>query len=60
MGHNFWLLHGDLLDSLDVSDHVIEGIDDFDVLDVWYSILGVAEMFHVVLDAFIMLLLDNL
>jgi hypothetical protein len=38
----------------------MKGIDDFDVLDIWDSILGIVEMFHVVLKAFIMLLLDDL
>jgi hypothetical protein len=38
----------------------MEGIDDLDVLDVRDSVPGVAKIFHVVLDAFIMLLLDGL
>jgi hypothetical protein len=56
----FWLLHHDLLNSLDITHPITKGIDDFDVLDVWDSILGIVEMFHVVLKAFIMLLLDDL
>jgi hypothetical protein len=54
------LLHGNLLNSLNIADPITEGIDDFDVLDVRDSVPGVVEMFHVVLEAFIMLLLDNL
>jgi hypothetical protein len=54
------LLHGNLLNSLNIADPITEGIDDFDVLDVWDNVPGVVEMFHVVLEAFIMLLLDNL
>jgi hypothetical protein len=38
----------------------VKGIDDLDILDVWDSVLGVAEMFYVVSEAFIMLLLDGL
>jgi hypothetical protein len=38
----------------------VKGIDDLDILDVWDSVPGVVEMFHVVLEAFIMLLLDGL
>jgi hypothetical protein len=38
----------------------MEGIDEFDVLDVWHSISSIIEIFHIVLEAFIMLLLDNL
>jgi hypothetical protein len=54
------LLHGNLLNSLNIADPITEGIDDFDVLDVRDNVPGVVEMFHVVLEAFIMLLLDNL
>jgi hypothetical protein len=54
------LLHGDLLNSLDVIDLVAEGIDNLDVLDVRDSIPSIAETFHVVSEAFIMLLLNDL
>jgi hypothetical protein len=54
------LLHGNLLNSLNIADPITEGIDDFDVLDVRDNVPGVVEMFHVVLEAFNMLLLDNL
>jgi hypothetical protein len=60
IGHRFRLFHGDLLHGIDVTDSITEGIDDFDVMDVRDSILGVAEMFHVVPETFIMLLLDGL
>jgi hypothetical protein len=58
-GHLLGLLHGDLLHSLDVGDPVTEGIDDLDVLDVQDNISGVAEIFHVVLKTFTMLLSDG-
>jgi hypothetical protein len=45
--HRLGLLHGNLLHGLDV-------------LDVWDSVPDIAEMFHVVLEALIMLLLDGL
>jgi hypothetical protein len=35
----------------------MEGIDDLDVLDVGNSIHGIAEVFHIISEAFIMLLL---
>jgi hypothetical protein len=38
----------------------MEGIDDVNVLDIWYSIPSIVEMFHVISEAFIMLLLDDL
>jgi hypothetical protein len=38
----------------------MESIDDFDILDVRDSVLDIAKMFHVILEAFIMLLLDGL
>jgi hypothetical protein len=55
-----WLFHGYLLHSLDVPNTITKGIGDFDVLDVRDSISGIAEMFYVVLEALIMLLLDGL
>jgi hypothetical protein len=38
----------------------MEGIDDFDVLNVRGSISGIAEMLHTLLEALIRLLLDRL
>jgi hypothetical protein len=38
----------------------MEGNDDFDVLDVQDSVLSIAETFHIIPKAFIMLLLDGL
>jgi hypothetical protein len=54
------LFHCDLLNSLDITDPVAEGIDDLDVLNVRDSIPSIAEMFHVILEAFMMLLLASL
>jgi hypothetical protein len=34
INHYFGLLHGDLLDSLDIADPITEGMDDLNVLDV--------------------------
>jgi hypothetical protein len=58
--HSFWLFHDDFLDSFDVNDLFTEGIDDLFILDVQDGILDIAEMFHVVTKAFIMLLLGGL
>jgi hypothetical protein len=60
ISHKFSLLHVDLLNSLDVSDLVTEGIDDFNVLDVQNSVLGIVETFYVNPKAFTMHLLDGL
>jgi hypothetical protein len=38
----------------------VEGIDDLDVLDVRDSIPGIAEIFYVIPETFIMLLPDGL
>jgi hypothetical protein len=38
----------------------MEGIDDLNVLDIWDSIPGITETFHVVLKTLIMLLSDGL
>jgi hypothetical protein len=53
-------MRADLLHSLDVAVPVIEGIHDLDVLDVRDSVPGIVEMFHVVLETFIILLPDGL
>jgi hypothetical protein len=57
ISHSLGLLHGDLFDSLEIADPVAEGVDDLDVLDVWDSI---TEMFHVVPETLIILLLDDI
>jgi hypothetical protein len=59
ISHRLGLLHGNLLHGLDVTDSIMEGVDDLDVLDVQDSVPGIAEMFHVALEALIMLLLDG-
>jgi hypothetical protein len=58
--HYSGLLHGDLLRSLDVTNSIMESIDDLDVLNVRDGVPGIVEMFHIVSKALIMLLLDGL
>jgi hypothetical protein len=58
--HSFVLFHGDLLHSLDVTDPIVKGIDDLDVLHVRDSVSGIVEMFHVIPQSFIMLLPGDL
>jgi hypothetical protein len=60
IGHQFGLFHDNLLNSLDVVEPFTENIDDFDVLNVRDSVSGIAKMFYVLTEAFIMLLLDGL
>jgi hypothetical protein len=50
------IFHGDLLHGLYIVDPITESIDDFNVLDIWDIVPGIAETFHVVLEAFIMFL----
>jgi hypothetical protein len=57
--HNFWLLHGDLLNSPDVGDPIMEVVDDLNVLDVHNSISSIVEMFHVISNTFIMFLFSS-
>jgi hypothetical protein len=59
-GHHFVLFHGDLLDNLDITNPITEGIDDLDVLDVRDSIPDIAEVFHIILETLIVLLLNSL
>jgi hypothetical protein len=60
ISHHFGLLHSDLLNCFEITNPVAGGIDTLDVLDVQDDVSGVAEMFHVVLETLIMLLLDGL
>jgi hypothetical protein len=60
IGHCFRLLHGDLLNSLDVTHPTTKGIDDLDVLDLWDSVPSIVEIFHIVPEALIMLLPNSL
>jgi hypothetical protein len=52
--------HDDLLHGLNVTDSVVEDIDDLDVLNVRDSVPDIVEMFHIVSEALIMLLPDGL
>jgi hypothetical protein len=59
IGHSLGLLHGDLLHSLEITDHVAEGVDDLNVLDVRDSISSIAKMFHIVQKTLLLLLPDG-
>jgi hypothetical protein len=54
--HCFGLLHDDLLHILDVTDSVMKGVDDLDVLDIRDSIPDIVKIFYVDPEALIMLL----
>jgi hypothetical protein len=60
IGHYSGLLHGNLLHSLDVANSVAEGYDDLNVLDIRDGVPGITEIFHIVPETLIMLLLDGL
>jgi hypothetical protein len=59
IGHHFGLLQGYLLHSLDIADPITKDIDDLNILYVRDIVHGIAEMFYIVLEALIMLLLDG-
>jgi hypothetical protein len=46
--------------GLDIGDFITEGIDDLDVLNVSDSVPDITEMFHIIPEAHIKLLLDRL
>jgi hypothetical protein len=52
--------HSDLLNSLHIANPITKGINDLDILYIRDSVPSIVEMFHVVMEVFIMLLLDGL
>ncbi len=60
ISHHFGLLHDDILYSLDVTAFIVKDVDDLDILNIQDSVPSIAEIFHVVPEALIMLLLDGL
>jgi hypothetical protein len=60
IGYHLQLLLDNLLNNFDVTDPVMEGINDLDVLDIRDSVPGIAEIFHVVPETLSMLLPDGL
>jgi hypothetical protein len=56
INHHLGFLHSDLLCGLDVTNFIVESVDDLNVSDVRDSVPGVVEMFHKVPEALIMLL----
>jgi hypothetical protein len=60
ISHHLGFLHGYLFHSLDITDTIVEGVDDPNVLDVQDGISGIAETLDVVTETLIMLLLDGL
>jgi hypothetical protein len=60
ISHHLWFLHCNLLHGLNVANSITEGVDDLSVLDVRDSILDLTKMFHIVLEALVMLLTNGL
>jgi hypothetical protein len=60
ISHHFGLLHDHLFRSFDISDAIMEGVNDLDVLDVWDVVSGIAKMLDIIAETLIMLLLDGL
>jgi hypothetical protein len=60
ISYRIWLLHGNILNSFDVADPIVEGIDDLNVLDIRDNVPDIVEMFHVVPETLIILLPDGL
>jgi hypothetical protein len=60
INHLLGLFHGDLLHSLNITDPILKGVDDLNVLNIRDSIPSVVETFHIVLETLIMFLPDDL
>jgi hypothetical protein len=59
ISHCFGLLHGYLFHSFDITDAIMKGVNNLDVLDV-RDVSGMAEMLDIIVKTLIMLLLDGL
>jgi hypothetical protein len=57
ISHRSGLLHGDLHDSLNIADLVMEGADDLNLLYIRDNVPGITEMFYILPETFIRLLL---
>jgi hypothetical protein len=60
INHRFGLLHGYLFHSFNITDAIMEDVNDFDVLDVWDAISGIVETLDIITETLIMLLLNGL
>jgi hypothetical protein len=55
----FGLLYDNLLDNLDITDPIMKGIYDLNVLNVRDSVPDIAETFHIIPKALIVVMLDG-
>jgi hypothetical protein len=60
IGHRFGLLHRYLFHGFEIADIISECINNLDVLDVRDAISGIAEIFDIITETLIVLLLDGL
>jgi hypothetical protein len=60
INHRFGLLHGYFFHSFNITDAIMEDVNDFDVLDVWDAISGIVETLDIITETLIMLLLNGL
>jgi hypothetical protein len=56
----FGFLHGYLFHSFNITDAIMEGVNDLDVLNVWNVISSIAETLDIITETLIMLLLYGL
>jgi hypothetical protein len=54
------LLHRYLFHGFEIADAISEGINNLDVLDIRDVVSGIAEMFDIIMETLIVLLLDGL
>jgi hypothetical protein len=59
-GHRFGLHHRYLFHGFEIADAISDGVNDLDVLDVRDAVSGIAEMFGIITETLVMLLLDGL
>jgi hypothetical protein len=60
IGHRFELLHRYLFHDFEIADAISEGVNNLDVLEVRDVVSGIAEMFDIITETLVVLLLDGL
>jgi hypothetical protein len=60
IGHHFELLHCYLFHNFEITDAIMEGVNNLDVLDVRDVVSSIVETLDIITETLIMLLLDGL
>jgi hypothetical protein len=56
----FWVLHGYLFHSFNIANAITKGVNNLNVLDARDTVSGIAEALDIIMETFIMPLLDGL